>query len=250
VTLAGDATAGLRVLAVDDEHGPLEDLAHLLRTSARVGLVDTAGSGEAALAALGERPFDAVFLDVRMPGLDGVGLGRVLRRFAAPPALVFVTAYDTAAVAAFELRALDYLLKPVGRARLEEALRRVADAREPGSSGAEAGDDEVLAVDDVRSGATRLLTRSSVLCLQAHGDYVRVHADDGRYLLRARLADLEDRWAARGFVRVHRGFVANMRRAVEVRPQGNGTGVLVLEGGLQVPIARRQVAELRRRLAR
>lgn len=251
---------GLSVLAVDDERPALEDLAHLLRTAPGVADVDTASSGEDALQALGRRTYDALFLDVRMPGLDGVELARVLRRFAEPPAIVFVSAHETAAVEAFELRALDYLLKPVSAARLHEALGRVgsapvdAPAPAPASPAAPEppapGDDDggVVPVDNVRGGGTRLIPRSSILYLQANGDYVRIVADDGRFLLRGRLSDIERRWAAFGFVRVHRGYLANLPRAVEVRPLLNGTAVLVFGDGQRVPIARRQIGELRRRL--
>jgi two-component system response regulator LytT len=166
----------------------------------------------------------------------------VLRRFERPPGVVFVSAFDSFAVDAFELAALDYLVKPVARRRLEEAVERVARA-------AAAPDSDVLPVDNLRGGGTRLLARESVLYLQAHGDYVRVASDEGRFLLRARLADLEPRWADPGFVRVHRGYVVNLRRAVEVRPQPNGTAVVVLAGGAEVPIARRHLGDLRRRLA-
>jgi DNA-binding LytR/AlgR family response regulator len=245
---------GLRVLAVDDERNALEDLAWMLDASELVADVDTAGSGNEAMQKVGTTAYDAIFLDVRMPGLDGVGLGRVLRRFAQPPALVFVTAYESAAVDAFELRAADYLMKPVGRARLEEALRRVAEpsAPAPEAPPAPAHEDEadVVPVDNVRGGGTRLVPRSSILYLQAHGDYVRLVTDDGRFLLRARLADIERRWEPFGFVRVHRGYIANLKRAVEVRPLFNGTAVLVFADGKTVPIARRQVAELRRWLHR
>jgi DNA-binding LytR/AlgR family response regulator len=245
---------GLRVLAVDDERNALEDLAWMLDASDLVADVDTAASGNEAMQKVGTTAYDAIFLDVRMPGLDGVGLGRVLRRFANPPALVFVTAYETAAVDAFELRAADYLMKPVGRARLDEALRRVAEpaGAAPEAAPAPAHDDEgdVVPVDNVRGGGTRLVARSSILYLQAHGDYVRLVTDDGRFLLRARLADIERRWEPYGFVRVHRGYIANLKRAVEVRPLFNGTAVLVFGDGNTVPIARRQVAELRRWLHR
>jgi DNA-binding LytR/AlgR family response regulator len=245
---------GLRVLAVDDERNALEDLAWMLDASDLVADVDTAASGNEAMQKVGTTAYDAIFLDVRMPGLDGVGLGRVLRRFAKPPALVFVTAFESAAVDAFELRAADYLMKPVGRARLDEALRRVAEpsAAAPEAAPAPAHDDEadVVPVDNIRGGGTRLVPRSSILYLQAHGDYVRIVTDDGRFLLRARLADIERRWEPFGFVRVHRGYVANLKRAVEVRPLFNGTAVLVFGDGSTVPIARRQVAELRRWLHR
>jgi DNA-binding LytR/AlgR family response regulator len=246
---------GLRVLAVDDERNALDDLAWMLDASDLVADVDTAASGNEAMEKVGTTAYDAIFLDVRMPGLDGVGLARVLRRFARPPAVVFVTAYESAAVEAFELRAADYLMKPVGRNRLEEALRRVA---EPAPAPAEAAqpapttEDEadVVPVDNIRGGGTRLVPRSSILFLQAHGDYVRLVTDDGRFLLRARLADIERRWEPFGFVRVHRGYIANLKRAVEVRPMFNGTAVLVFGDGSTVPIARRQVAELRRWLHR
>jgi two-component system, LytTR family, response regulator len=231
----------LRVLAVDDERPALDDLARVLRAQPAVEEVDTAASGEEALHALTGEAYDAVFLDVRMPGLDGVELARVLRRFASPPALIFVSAYESAAVEAFELRALDYLLKPVSRARVAEALARIA-ASPPASE-----EPDTLAVD-VAGGGTRLVRRDDVLYLQSHGDYVRVVTPDGRFLVRGTLGEIERRWEPHGFHRVHRRFLVNLRRAVEVRPQLNGTALLFLADGAELPIARREVAELRRRL--
>jgi two-component system, LytTR family, response regulator LytT len=237
----------VRLLAVDDELPALEDLVRMLRASPAVDEVEAAASSAEALMALGEEPgFDALFLDVRMPGLDGLELARVLRRFERPPAVVFVSAFDDFAVDAFELAALDYLVKPVSRLRLDEAIERVA--RATAAPGPAAPGDELLPVDALRGGGTRLLPRSSVLFLQAHGDYVRVASTEGRFLVRARLSELEERWADHGFVRVHRGFVVNLRRAVEVRPRLNGTAVLEMADGTEVPIARRQVGELRRKL--
>jgi DNA-binding LytR/AlgR family response regulator len=242
---------GLSLLAVDDERPALEDLVRMLRSSPRVHRVDGAASASEALVALGDgaTAYDGLFLDVRMPGLDGLELARVLRRFERPPGIVFVTAFDDAAVRAFELAALDYLVKPVSRQRLDEAIDRVRRAATALPSGGAGLDADVLPVDMLRGGGTRLLARSSILYLQAHGDYVRVASDEGRYLLRARMAELEARWSSQGFARVHRGYLVNLRRAVEVRPQLNGTAVLVMSDGAEVPIARRQVGELRRRLA-
>jgi two-component system, LytTR family, response regulator LytT len=238
----------MRLLAVDDELPALEDLVRMLRASPAVSEVEAAASAAEALVALGDEPgFDALFLDVRMPGLDGLELTRVLRRFERPPAVVFVSAFDDFAVDAFELAALDYLVKPVSRRRLDEAIERVARTTAAPADQTGAGD-EMLPVDALRGGGTRLLPRSSVLFLQAHGDYVRVASTEGRFLVRARLSDLEERWAGHGFVRVHRGFVVNLRRAVEVRPRLNGTAVLEMADGTEVPIARRQVGELRRKL--
>jgi two-component system, LytTR family, response regulator LytT len=244
-------TDGLSLLAVDDERPALEDLVRMLRASPLVGRVDGAASASEALVALGggRAAYDGLFLDVRMPGLDGLELARVLRRFERPPGIVFVSAFDDAAVDAFELAALDYLVKPVSRQRLDEAIERVHRAAGATPAASEGLDADVLPVDTLRGGGTRLLARNSILYLQAHGDYVRVASDEGRYLLRARMAELEARWSGHGFARVHRGYLVNLRRAVEVRPQLNGTAVLVMADGAEVPIARRQVGELRRRLA-
>jgi len=242
----------LKVLAVDDEQSQLQDLARLLRSSAVVEAVECASDGhEALVKATGER-YDAIFLDVRMPGLDGVELGRVLRRFAAPPQLVFVSAYDNAAVDAFELKALDYLRKPVSRQRLEEALERVVTAVANGVSAGDRGpaeESEVVAVANVRNGATRLISRSSILYVQSHGDFVRIVVEDGRYLLRTTLTDVQRRWEPFGFVRVHRQYLANLHRAVELRPQFGGTAELAFADGQTIPVARRHVPELGRLLA-
>jgi DNA-binding LytR/AlgR family response regulator len=232
----------VRVLAVDDERPALDDLARVLRGHEDVDEVKCAESGQEALQALASAAYDAVFLDVRMPGLDGLELARVLRRFASPPALVFVSAYESAAVEAFELRALDYLVKPVSRLRVLEALERVRAAM------AAADEEEVVAVDPLRGGGTWLISRDSIHHLEARGDYVRVVADDGRFSLRASLSDLERRWGPHGFVRVHRRYVVNLRRAVEVTPLLNGTAIVRFPGGEEVPVARRQAGDLRRRI--
>lgn len=251
----------LTLLAVDDEQTQLQDLARLLRSFPTVDEVECAFDGHEALVRAATQRYDAIFLDVRMPDLDGVELGRVLTRFASPPQLVFVSAYDSPAVDAFELRALDYLRKPVSRRRLEDAIERVlaavdgepqrvdprassADAR-PTASGAER---EMIAVANLRGGSTRLINRGSILYVQSNGDFVRIVTEDGRYLLRATLAELERRWTRFGFVRVHRQYMANLARAVELRPRLGGTAELAFADGQSIPVARRQVAELGRRL--
>lgn len=233
----------LNVLVVDDEAPALADLSRLLRSATGTGDVCTAANGPQALRTLAERPFDAVFLDVRMPGIDGLELARVLRRFDEPPAVVFVSAYETGAVDAFELKALDYLMKPVSSRRLAEALGRVREARGAVST----RPDDVVPLPTLRGG-TRLVPRDSILFLQADGDYVRVICDEERFLMRGRVSELARRWHDHGFVQVHRGYVANLRRAVEVRPRENGTAVLAFSDGREIPVARRHVAGLRREL--
>ena len=248
----------LTILAVDDERTQLEDLARLLRNSPVVGDVECADDGPDALVKASTQAFDAIFLDVRMPGLDGLELARVLRRFAAPPQLVFVSAYENAAVDAFELHALDYLRKPVARRRVEEAIERVVAAVESHASAGHAPppsdvhgpeDHEVIAVSTLHGGATRLLPRASILYVQSYGDFVRIVTPEGRYLLRTTLAEIERRWDSHGFARVHRQYVVNLHNAVELRPQLGGTAELAFRDGQSVPVARRHAAELGRRLS-
>ena len=116
---------GLAILAVDDEPRALTDIKRLLETSASVERVATATSAKEALVYLSGGRYDALFLDVAMPEIEGMALARLLRRFADPPAVVFLTGHPDAAVEAFEVQALDFLVKPVTRERLESALGRV-----------------------------------------------------------------------------------------------------------------------------
>jgi DNA-binding LytR/AlgR family response regulator len=235
--------AGLRVLAVDDERPALNDLARLLGSNSEVAEVVVAESGGEALRSLAEHRFDAIFLDVRMPDIDGLELASVLDQFADPPALVFVSAYEHGAVGAFELELhpLDYLMKPVSRARIAQALERVLAKRSDG---------DIVPVEHQRGGATRLVPRASILYVKSEGDYVRIVSDDGRFLVRGALSQIERRWIPYGFVRVHRSYVVNLRRATEIRPELGGSATIVLADGSEVPVARRQVPELRRRLRR
>jgi DNA-binding LytR/AlgR family response regulator len=251
----------LTILAVDDEPTQLADLARLLRALPAVREVECALDGHDALVKASAELYDAIFLDVRMPDLDGLELGRVLRRFAVAPQLVFVSAHDDAAADAFELHAVDYLRKPVARARVEDAVQRVATAvqsaeatppQSPHRAGLRAADpapdSEMVAVANLHGGSTRLVARGAVRYVQSYGDFVRVVTGDGRYLLRSTLAEIEHRWAAYGFVRVHRQYVANLRNAVELRPHLGGTAELVFADGVTIPIARRHAAELARLL--
>ncbi|MEP6954342.1 MAG: LytTR family DNA-binding domain-containing protein [Solirubrobacteraceae bacterium] len=250
-------TTGLAILAVDDEPRALADVSRLLESSASVDRVATATSAKEALVSLSGGRFDALFLDVAMPEIEGMALARLLRRFADPPAVVFLTGHPDAAVEAFEVEALDFLVKPVTRERLDAALRRVeahvqgADARAPGAPPAD-GDGgtapDVVAVDNPRGGGKRLVRVETIAFAQASGDYARIVCEDGRFLLRTPLTQLEKDWATAGFARVHRAYLVNLTHAVELRAQANGTAVLVMRDGTEVPVARRGVAALRRRL--
>lgn len=238
----------LSVLVVDDEVPALEELTYLLRQDPRVERATAASDPAAALRDLsqmvvaGER-LDAVFLDVRMPGLDGLDFSRLLNAFTAPPAVVFVTAHEDAAVEAFEVGAVDYLLKPVRPERLAEAIRRIVAA----AAGAPAHDDEMIPVE--LAGRTRLVSRSAVYYAEAHGDYVRLHTKEGKkYLVRMPLAALARRWRAAGFIRIHRSTLVAADHISELRFDDGRAIVHV--GDTCLPVSRRHTREVRDLLVR
>ncbi|MCW3049095.1 MAG: DNA-binding response regulator [Solirubrobacterales bacterium] len=248
---------GLAILAVDDEPRALADVQRLLETSASVERVATATSAKEALVYLSGGRYDALFLDVHMPEIEGMALARLLRRFADPPAVVFLTGHPDAAVEAFEVQALDFLIKPVSRDRLDAALARVEEHVNRDAAGQGDGatapatpapGPDVVAVDNPKGGGKRLVRLETIQLAQANGDYARIVCDDGRFLLRTPLSQLETDWAGAGFARVHRAYLVNLPHAVELRAQPNGTAVLVMRDGTEIPVARRNVAALRRRL--
>ncbi|GIJ51495.1 DNA-binding response regulator [Virgisporangium aliadipatigenens] len=238
----------LRVLAVDDEPPALDELAYLLRADPRVAVVHTANDPTEALRVLRDTDIDVVFLDIRMPGLDGMELARLLGRFARPPAVVFVTAYDDRAAEAFDLGVADYVRKPVQRDRIAESLRRVLAARlVPRQADASRRDDEP-AIPVELAGTTRLLPRSAVHWVEAQGDYARLHTADGSHLVRVSLATLAERWADAGFVRIHRSFLVRLNLISELRLTGGGYVVSI--DSRELPVSRRHTRELKDRLVR
>jgi DNA-binding LytR/AlgR family response regulator len=238
---AAGEVVGLRVLVVDDESPAREELGYLLGNDHRVATVRSASNAGQALKFLNDEPIDAVFLDIKMPGLDGMELARVVSRFADPPKIVFVTAYDEHAVDAFELQAIDYVIKPVRAERLAKALDRIVAAGRPEDR--DAGD-EKISVE--LAGVTRFVRRSQVRYVEAHGDYARLHTTTGSHLLRTPLSVLEERWSDAGFVRIHRSTLVALPHIDEVRyVDGHCT---VRLGAVELPVSRRHTRALRDRL--
>lgn len=229
------------VLVADDERPALDELAFLLRSDDRIGTVLTASSGAEALRLLSERVVAVAFLDIHMPGLTGLDLAAAIRGLATPPAVVFVTADDAHAVDAFELRALDYLLKPVRVERLRRAVDRVIELERPGDA------DEVL---PVTVGSTvRFVHRRDVQWVSAEGDYTRLHtAADAGHLVRIPISELEQRWTEAGFVRVHRSYLVRAASVTEVRLGGAEPAVWV--GDTALPVSRRLLPSVRDALTR
>jgi DNA-binding LytR/AlgR family response regulator len=228
----------INVLVVDDELPAVEELAFLLGRDGRIGKVLRATSGSEALRALASAPIDAVFLDIHMPAVSGLEIARAIAAGSHPPAVVFVTADEDHALAAFELAAVDYLLKPIRAERLSRSVGRICELRDGGSA------PEMITVD--QGGTTRMIRRDDVTYVQAQGDYARLHTADASYLIRVPLADLEQQWADAGFIRTHRSYLVALKHISSMKLAADGPRVTVAGAGL--PISRRHLPTVRERL--
>lgn len=239
----------VRALIVDDEVPALSELGYLVEQDGRVDDVVCVSSATEALKAMETGSFDVIFSDISMPGLDGLALARVIARFSERPQIVFVTAHESYAVEAFDVQAIDYLMKPVRPERLGQAIGRVLQSLP--DSPAAAVDDERIAVE--LAGVTRFVQRSNVRFVQAQGDYARLVTSDGSHLLRVPLSSLENDWSSAGFVRIHRSTLVNLHYVLQVRNAHGQTSLTIgdpVSGTVQIdlPVSRRHAREVRDRV--
>lgn len=233
---------GLAVLLIDGD-APAWKLHHILTADPLVRSLRAATSTAAAFAELGTGRFDLVMLDVPMPGVDALDFARTLSRFAEPPAIVLVAADARRAAEAFDVGAVDFLVKPPTPERLHRALQR-ATRISPAPANARF---EVVPVS--LGGRTRLIARSDVMLAEAAGDYVRLHTRSGSaYLARLPLSVLERSWAEHRFARIHRSYLVALDDIREVRVDGAQAYVNV--DGREIPVSRRRRRDLRALLSR
>lgn len=245
----------MRVLVVDDERPARSRLARMLARIEGVESIDEAADAAEALASIARNRPDVVLLDIHMPGLDGLSLAGSHPEL---PPIVFTTAYDQHAVEAFEVSAVDYLLKPIACERLERALAKVRD-RAPSSLDATRVESLLAriarktgALDPPRisarsGGTTRLFSPDEITRLRASDKYVVFHANGVEYVLDEPLSSLEERLRSYGFFRCHRSELVNLGHVRAIRTEDGVTRV-GLSDGQAADVARRELAELKRRL--
>ncbi len=221
----------MRILIIDDEPPARRRLRRLLSEYADIReVVELAGLPEGGAPGWG---VDLVFLDIQLQDTNGLeAFARRHRRAGHTPHVIVVTAYAQYAVGAFAVDAVDYLLKPVTRERLAEAMSRVQRRREVPSAGAGVRDDQAIAVHD--RGRLLLLRPAEVEYFAAAGNYIRVHTSRGVLLHRERIHELEARLDPALFVRIHRSVIVNTRAIAEVWPWMNGDQVVRLTSGAEV----------------
>jgi DNA-binding LytR/AlgR family response regulator len=250
----------LRVLAIDDEPPALSEIQFLLSELPNVGKVTAASSPIEVSEAFANGSFDVVLLDIEMADESGLEVAARIRALPIErrPAIVFVTAYAEHAVQAFELDAVDYVLKPVRRERLAQAFQRVVDRNEgtrpaPAQGGPATPDQSRIPIDI--GGRTVFVERSSVAVVEASRDYVKlyVHKETREsglksYLYRTPISTLETAWVDAGFLRVHRGYLVALSEVRELRSDSHGTSIIV--AGMEIPVGRTYLRVLKDRLLR
>jgi two-component system, LytTR family, response regulator len=251
----------IRVVIADDQPMARERLVALLAEQRDVNIVATCASGAEAVTAIEAYRPELVFLDMQMPELDGFGVISAVGPERMPP-VVFVTAYDQFALRAFEVHALDYLLKPFGRQRFEQALERARQhlAREHAG---ELATRLMALVQDAqirRPAAERLVVRSgarvvfvdvaNIDWVEAEGNYVRLHVGNDSHLMRETMLAMEQRLGATQFIRIHRSRIVNADRVKELRLTPNGDYEAVLRSGTTLGVSRLYRDALQERLKR
>jgi two-component system response regulator AlgR len=234
----------LRTLLVDDEPLAIERLQILCARVAGLHLVGTASDGAAALRMVEALKPDLLLLDIAMPGLDGMAVAKALQELPARPAVIFVTAFDQFAVAAFDVSAVDYLLKPVAQDRLERAVSRVhaqaASGAEPRA--AESYTQELWVPH--RSEMIRIAARDIDL-IEAERDYMRLHVGPRSYLLHRTITELARRLDPGMFVRLHRSTIVQRDRIAGFKHDGMGVWTAQLRDGRELRIGRTYLADAR-----
>jgi two-component system response regulator AlgR len=237
----------VRILIVDDEPLAIERLKLLLAPIEGVAVVGEAGDGETALALAQQVPPDLVLLDIAMPGMDGIDVARALSASGADPAIVFVTAFDNFAVAAFDVAAIDYLMKPVQGDRLARALERVrlhlaGERRAPESRPMPAHVEEFWVPD--LNGLVRIAA-ADIERVTAERDYMRLHVGARSWLIHRTIAKLEEELDPRRFIRVHRSVILRRDTIVGLSRDDAGHWSARLADGAEQRIGRSYVDEVR-----
>ena len=250
----------IRTLIVDDESLARERIRDMLATDPEIEIVGDCANGKEAIKSISKLKPDLIFLDVEMPGIDGFEVLQSLEP-QQMPAVIFVTAYDQYAVRAFEIYALDYLLKPFDRERFERSVSR---AKEQLLSTGDSMNERILsALEQIKTRPVHLerlvikmnghvffIKAEEIDWLEAEGNYVRLHAGKESYLLRDTISALETQLDPKRFLRVHRSAIVNIDRIQELQPWFHGEYRIILREGVQLTLSRSYREKLHELLGR
>lgn len=236
----------LRAMIVDDEAPARSELRFLLEQTGKIASIAEASSVRTAIEMLMENRVDVVFLDISMPGASGLQLAEALHKLKNPPSIVFVSAYSDHAVEAFDVDAVDYLLKPVEEARLDQAIEKVLARTKPQT-------ESKVTIERIpveKGGRKVLIPVDQIRYIMAKDDYSCIFTDDDRFLSATSLAQFEAKLCDFGFFRVHRRYIVNLACVEDVETIPSGAiqlGITGMED--RVPVSRRRVVPLKKALS-
>lgn len=235
----------MKALIIDDERLARQELKKLLSQYKEIEVVGEAANAETAIESIEQLKPDVIFLDIQMPGKNGFEL---LEEISGLPEIIFVTAYDEYAIRAFEVNALDYLLKPIQSSRLNETIKKLLqkDTAEKTENKINnqilTDEDQVFVKDGEKCWFVKL---SDIRLFESEGNYVRVHFDNNRPLILRSLNNLDERLSNKSFFRASRKHIVNLKWIESIENWFNGGLKVKLKGGEQVEISRRQAAKLK-----
>lgn len=259
----------LKALIVDDEYPARKELRFLLQQYENIEVVGEAANAKEAFTLIKALDYSVLFLDIEMPGMTGMELGQRIRELPDPPKVIFVSAYDEYAVKAFDVEAVDYLLKPIDEKRLERAIAKVTKLLQPqtaspaatGGTDGTAGEapepvrtektDAPIKIDRIpaeKQGKTILINESDIIYAFTEQDYVYIKTYSDKLFTRFTLKELEARLGTSIFFRTHRCYIVNLHKVKEIVPFFNGTYTLLVEDAekSEVPVSRAQAKKLKK----
>ncbi|WP_338818275.1 Transcriptional regulatory protein YpdB [Moorella thermoacetica] len=244
----------LKALIVDDEYPARQELRFMLQEFKDIEVVGEATNARETLNLVSALDYTILFLDINMPGMNGLELSRAIQKRPNSPFIIFVTAYEEYALQAFEVNAVDYLLKPFDEKRLRQAIdkvRRLVEQRQqpavPAGEAAHGGKGRLNRLPVEKEGKTILLDQDDLIYACTQGDNVYLKTSTDQYLTRFTLKELESRLDPRSFFRCHRCYIVNLNRVRELVPFFNGTYTLIMADKQQseVPVSRNQARKLK-----
>ena len=239
----------LKTLIVDDEAPARSELRYMLERVPNVHVVGEATNATEALELIKALNYDLVFIDIQMPGLNGLDVVAALKELDRMPAVVFVTAYSEYAVKAFELDAVDYLVKPIDEDRLNQAVAKVDKRKDPQPAVA-AKAEPVIEIERIpveSKGKTLLMPMQDIVYISSRNDIVFIHTADNTYITKFTLKTLEERLRNKSFLRVHRGYIVNLSHVIEIVPMYGRSYILKVRCNHknEIPVSRRRGQRLK-----
>jgi two-component system LytT family response regulator len=245
----------IRTVIIDDETPAREIIKYYLKDLENIEVISECADGFSGLKTISSMKPDLVFLDIQMPRLTGIELVEVLTE---KPEIIFTTAYDQFAIRAFELNAVDYLLKPFPKRRFLDAVKKATDKIESGTGNKEPASQLLAKIPEQASAVNRIVVRKGnainlipvdkIRFVEAQDDYVMIHHADGKALKQQTMKFYEDSLSKQDFVRIHRSYIVRVEEIKRIEPYGKDNHIAILQSGDKLPVSRAGYKQLREEL--